>query len=72
MWVLTLVTSFVGSSEFVATTGTAGCQYTAAIGSANAFTESVAISTLRIRWLISTLGHIKFSVWGCKYSNLIK
>jgi hypothetical protein len=52
------VTSFVGSGEFVATTGTAGGQYAASIGCAHAFTETVAISALGIRWLISALGHI--------------
>jgi hypothetical protein len=57
-WVLTLVTSFVGSGKFVTTTGTAGGQYALSIGCAHAFTETVAISTLGIRWLISTLGHV--------------
>lgn len=51
------VTSFVGGGEFMTTTCTTGSQYAATVCSAHALAETMAVSALGIRRLVSTLGH---------------
>jgi hypothetical protein len=59
---LAFVAALVRNGQFLATTRTTGCQYTAAVGCSHTLTEAVAVFAFTIRRLVRTFGHrFKFS-----------